>query len=144
MHRRNIIAVILGLFTGILLILIGYVNPLDYAGYIIFIWQLLGLPPEYLPIALLVNAILQWLASFGGLTVIAGAILVALKLQRIGRTLISIGAGMSLLTLIWRIVSVFMGLAPLESLLIGFNGMLGLAFILAIITEELVVIEGKL
>ncbi len=141
-HRRNIIAVILGIITGILLILLGVANPLDYAGYIIFVWNLLGLPPELLPIALFVNAVLQWLASFGGITVIVGAILVVLKLERIGRFLIGIGAGMSLLTLLWRIISIFMGLAPLESLFIGFNGLLGIALILAIITEEIIVAEG--
>jgi hypothetical protein len=142
LHRRNILAITLGLLTGILLLLVGYINPLDYTGYIIWIWQLLGLPSQYLPIALFVNTVLQWLASFGGITVIVGAILVALKIERIGRWLIGIGAGMSILTFIWRIVSIFIGLAPLGSLLTGFNGVLGVALVLAIITEELIIVEG--
>ncbi|MFX1491336.1 MAG: hypothetical protein ACFFBU_03695 [Promethearchaeota archaeon] len=142
MHRRNIIAIILGFLTGLLLILIGYTNPLDYAGYIILIWNILALPNQYLPIALLVNSVLQWLASFGGLTVIIGAILVGCKIERIGRWLIGLGAGMSMMTLLWRIVSILIGLAPLGSFLNGFNGLLGVALVSAIITEELIVIEG--
>ncbi len=142
--RRNIAAVILGLITGTLLLLSGYSNPIDYSSYILLAWNLLNLPSQYLPIALFANAVLQWLGSFGGLTVIAGALLVVAKIQRIGRWFIGIGAGMSLLTLVWRLVREFMGLAPPGSALDLFNGIIGLAVVLAIITEELIVVEGKI
>jgi len=142
--RRNIAAVILGLITGSLLLLIGYSNPIDYSSYILLAWNLLNLPSQFLPIALIANAILHWLGSFGGLTVIAGVLLVAAKIQRIGRWLVGIGAGMSLLTLVWRLVSEFMGLAPPGSALSLFNGLIGVAVVLAIITEELIVVEGKI
>lgn len=144
MLRRNIAAVFLGLITGTLLILSGYTNPIDYSSHILTVWNLLSLPPQYLPIALLANSILQWFGSFGGLTVIAGALLVAAKIQRIGRWLVGIGAGMSLLTLVWRLVREFMGLAPPGSALSVFTGVIGVAVVLAIITEELIVVEGKI
>lgn len=89
--RRNIIAAVLGLITGILLLLSGYSNSIDYSSYIISIWNLLSLPSQYLPIALFANAVLQWLGSFGGLTVIAGALLVVAGIQRIGRWFVGIG-----------------------------------------------------
>jgi hypothetical protein len=142
--RRNIAAVILGLITGTLLIFNDYTNPIDYSSHILMVWNLLSLPPQYLPIALMANSILQWLGSFGGLTVIAGALLVAAKIQRIGRWLIGLGAGMSLLTLVWRLVREFMGLAPPGSALSVFTGVIGVAVVLAIITEELIVVEGKI
>lgn len=141
MHRRNIAAVILGLITGTLLLLVGYSNPINYSAYIITIWNLLSLPSQYLPIALFANQILYWLGSFGGLTVIAGAILIVLKRRRIGRWFIGIGAGMSLMTLIWRIASEFIGLSPPGSALSVFNGFIGVTVILAIITEELIVLK---
>jgi len=142
--RRNIAAVILGLITGTLLILSGSTNPIDYSSYILLAWNLLNLPPQFLPIALIANSILHWLGSFGGLTVIAGALLVAAKIQRIGRWFVGIGAGMSLLTLVWKLASEFMGLAPLGSALSVFTGAIGVAVVLAIITEELIVVEGKI
>jgi hypothetical protein len=142
--RRNIAAVILGLITGTLLLLNDYSNPIDYSSHILLVWNLLSLPAQYLPFALLANTVLQWLGSFGGLTVIAGALLVVAKIQRIGRWLVGIGAGMSLLTLVWRLVREFMGLAPPGSALSLFTGVIGVAVVLAIITEELIVVEGKI
>ncbi len=142
--RRNIAAVILGLITGTLLILSGYTNPIDYTSYILLAWNLLNLPAQYLPIAMIANSILHWLGSFGGLTVIAGALLVAAKIQRIGRWLVGIGAGMSLLTLAWKLISEFMGLAPPGSAFSVFTGFVGVTVVLAIITEELIVVEGKI
>lgn len=51
---------------------------------------------------------------------------------------------MSLLTLVWQLIREFMGFAPPGSALSVFNGLIGVAVVLAIITEELIVVEGKI
>lgn len=92
--------VIFGVVGGIILILVGAIGSAGFYEFIInYAIKLNYLPREYG--ALILN-ILIYLATGGGLTVIAGSLIIP-KIRKLGNWLIGIGAGISLVSLLIRI-----------------------------------------
>ncbi|MEX0568126.1 MAG: hypothetical protein Q6363_003075, partial [Candidatus Njordarchaeota archaeon] len=89
-----------GLIGGLILFIVGAVGSVGFYEIVInAIMQMDLVPEEYAHIIL---NVLYILATGGGLTVIAGS-LILVKVRRLGNWLIGIGAGISLISLLIRI-----------------------------------------
>ena len=151
MRTRNVIGVILALVAGAMLIIFGYSVDAGILTYLQMIWTLLGLPMEWWPYVYIVNWVLDALARGGGITVIAGALIVAFGWEGWGRYLIKLGTGLSILSLLWRVGKFLYTnytLFPIEELAIhtGFfiltlftTDPIGLALLISIIAQNLIV-----
>lgn len=151
MRTRNVIGVILALVAGAMLIIFGYSVDAGILVYLQLLWTTLGLPMEWWPIVYIINWVLDALARGGGITVIAGAIIVALGWEGWGRYLIKLGTGLSILSLLWRVGKFLYAnyaLFPIEELAIhtGFfiltlftTDPIGLALLISIIAQNLIV-----
>ena len=150
MRTRNVLGVIIAIVAGAILIYYGIWPDAGLGPYIELLWTLLSLPMEYLPYVMLANTVFDFIASGGGITVIGGAILVALGWEGWGRYLIKLGTGLSILSLLWRLAVFALPLAslPIEDLLIhvGFfllglftSEPVGIALLLSIIAQNLIV-----
>ena len=89
-----------GLIGGLILFIVGAVGSVGFYEIVInAIMQMDLVPEEY---ARIILNVLYILATGGGLTVIAGS-LILVKVRRLGNWLIGIGAGISLISLLIRI-----------------------------------------
>ena len=150
-RTRNVLGVILALVAGAMLIIFGYSVDAGILTYLELIWTTLALPMEYWPFVYTINWVLDFLARGGGITVIAGGLIVALGWEGWGRYLIKLGTGLSILSMLWRVGKFLYfnyALFPLEELAIhtGFfvlslftTDPIGLALLLSIIAQNLIV-----
>lgn len=151
MRTRNVIGVILAIVAGAMLIIFGYSVDAGILTYLQLLWTTLSLPMEWWPIVYIVNWVLDALARGGGITVLAGALIVALGWEGWGRYLIKLGTGLSILSLLWRVgkfLYLNYNLFPIEELAIhtGFfilalftTDPIGLALLISIIAQNLIV-----
>ena len=149
MRTRNVIGVILAIVAGAMLIIFGYSVDAGILTYLQLLWTTLSLPMEWWPIVYIVNWVLDALARGGGITVLAGALIVALGWEGWGRYLIKLGTGLSILSLLWRVgkfLYLNYNLFPIEELAIhtGFfilalftTDPIGLALLISIIAQNL-------
>jgi len=105
---RNVVAVVLGVISGLILIYTGTVGSIGVWAYLPLILAALGLPPAVEAVVSMLLGLLNWLAAMGGLTVLLGCLLVLLGRHRTGAWVMSIGAGMSIMSLAWTLLQMWM------------------------------------
>ncbi|MFX1474510.1 MAG: hypothetical protein ACFFCO_03390 [Promethearchaeota archaeon] len=137
--RRNIVAIILGLISGIILILTNTYASLGFILYVPQIAQLLGLTPVLTNVIMLFLYGLNYLAMLGGWTVLVGCVLILLRRYTLGAFLMSLGAGISLIALIWNLIQMWVaGTLTLAEFLNRFQGIAWAGAILSVVAQELV------
>jgi hypothetical protein len=92
--------IILGIISGILMIIGGTTGGVGFYSLLPLIASILSLPAEIIFIINIVLLILSFIASFGGFAVLFGVILVARGRIGFGKLFITLGAGMGLFGLI--------------------------------------------
>ena len=107
MKIDNKLSVILGIIGGSLLITAGIIGSIGFYG------TLIELVTPYVPADGLVFIeialkVLNYLASLGGIAVIAGAILLGMDRERLGKIIIGIGMGTGLISFIIENISLYM------------------------------------
>jgi len=141
--RRNVFAIILGVISGLLLVVTNTVGSPGFLAWIPFIAAAFGLPP---PLTDLLNVFLTaivFLAMLGGWTVILGCILVALGRHRTGAWLMSVGTGLSLVSLVWNLAQLWIaGSLTFAAFLGRFQGWAWAGAIMSVIAQELVKLPG--
>ncbi|MHA2405413.1 MAG: hypothetical protein ACXACH_01520 [Candidatus Hermodarchaeia archaeon] len=140
MHKRNIAAMIFALIGGVLLIATGYYGTsTGFWGWAIQIAISLSpnqLISDILVIVLLFLAILSFL---GGWTVLIGCLLLPLGRHRTAVHIIGIGAGMSLMGLLFNLVQMYLlGSLDLATFLSKYQSLAWVAVIFTIIARELI------
>jgi hypothetical protein len=132
-------AIVLGLISAVILILTNTVGSLGFLleiPAILYGFGLSGIIVDFLYYILLG---LNYLALLGGWTVILGCLLVLVGRYNIGAFLMSLGAGLSLLALIWNLAQMFVaGTLTLTEFLNRFQGIAWVGAILSVIAQELV------
>lgn len=137
--RRNALAVILGVLSGLLLVVTGTVGSPGFLAWVPIIAAAFGLPPPWTSLLNLFLSAIVFLALLGGWTVIAGCILVALGRCRTGAWLMSVGAGLSLVSLIWNLAQMWIAGSLTFAMFLGrFQGWAWVGAILSVIAQELV------
>lgn len=131
-------AIILGVISGILLIVTNTVGSPGFLAWIPFIVAAFGLPP---PLTGLLNFFLSaivFLAMLGGWTVILGCILVAFGRHRTGAWLMSVGTGLSFVSLVWNVAQLWIaGSLTFAAFLGRFQGWAWAGAIMSVIAQEL-------
>ncbi|MFX1561738.1 MAG: hypothetical protein ACFFDP_00325 [Promethearchaeota archaeon] len=125
---KNKGGIIVGLISGILLIIGGATGGVGLFGTLPFIAAVLGLPAEIMMIINIALLILEFIASLGGIAVIIGVLLVAKERIGFGKLLIMLGAGMGLFGLILFGVAMFLSgylTASLVPFILSSPGLLG-------------------
>jgi hypothetical protein len=129
----------LGLISGIILILTNTFASLGFIFYVPQIAQFFGLAPVLTNVIMLFLYVLNFLAMLGGWTVLMGCVLILLRRFHLGAFLMSLGAGLSLLALIWNLIQMwFTGTLTLIEFLNRFQGIAWAGAILSVIAQELV------
>ena len=129
-HKKWVLLCIIG---GILMILSSIVGSLGFIGTVIsLISGILG--PEFEQFFSVLLPILMYIAAGGGFSVIVGALIAGYGPDRIGRIVIGLGIGTSLIGLIILIITTLIGgtsISDLPSVLLSaFNGSYGLVGII--------------
>jgi hypothetical protein len=140
MHKRNIAAMIFALIGGILLIATGYYGTsTGFWGWAIQI--AIGLSPDPLitDILIIVLSILAFLSFMGGWTVLLGCLLLPLGRHRTAVHIIGIGAGMSLMGLLYNLVQMYLlGSLDLATFMSKYQIFAWVAVIFTMIARELI------
>ncbi len=140
MHKRNIAALFFSGIGGIILILTGYYGTsTGFWGWAIQI--AISISPNQLIADILIIAlsILAFLSFLGGWTVILGCLLLILGRHRTAVQMIGIGAGMSLLGLIWNLAEMYLlGTLDLATFMNKYQGFAWVGVIFTIIGRELI------
>ena len=135
-HKKWVILCIIG---GIMMILSSIIGSLGFIGTAIsFISGLFG--PEVEQFLSMLLTIMSYIAAGGGFSVIVGALVAGFSSDRIGRIIVGLGIGTSLIGLIILLVTTIMGgtsIGDLPTILLStFNGTYGLVgVILAIFSR---------
>ncbi|MFX1577808.1 MAG: hypothetical protein ACFFCF_11645 [Promethearchaeota archaeon] len=140
MQKRNIAALVFALVGGIILIVTGYYGTsTGFWGWAILIAISLS-PNQIITNILVIVLLLLVLLSFmGGWTVVIGCILLLLGRHRTATYFIGIGAGMSLMGLIWNLAQMWLlGTLDLATFLTKYQGFAWVAVIFTMIGQELV------
>lgn len=150
MLRRNAIPVLLGIISGVILVL---TNTRHSTGYLVWAQLFIGALRVTSPISdiiLLFLSFIELLALLGGGTVLLGSILVMARLHRIGAWIMSIGAGVSLIGLIWKLMNIAIQwlvyndfLGAVNNFANNFQGIAWIGAILAVVAQEWVKIPAK-
>ncbi len=144
MLKRNVVAIILGLISGVILILTNTYSSLGFIPYVPQIAQFFGLAPAFTNIIMIFLFGLNYLAMLGGWTVIMGCGLILLRRYRTGALLMGLGAGLSLLSLIWNLAQMWIaGTLTLAEFLSRFQGAAWAGAIMSVIAQELVKIPRR-
>lgn len=144
LNRRNVVGVLIGILGAVLLLLGEWTPNPGYTNWIPIIVTALGLTPPLSDVVALVFIAIQWLAFYGAWTILVGCLFVLLGRIRIGANLMSIGAGVSLMNLIWRILQVWpLGLVQVSEFANLFQGLAGVGVIVSVIAQEIVKIPKK-
>ena len=137
--KRNVAAIVLGLISAAILILTNTVGSLGFLLEIPAVLYGFGLSGIILEFLVFVLLGLNFLALLGGWTVILGCLLILLRRYSAGAFLMSLGAGLSLLALIWNLVQMFIaGTLTLAEFLNRFQGIAWVGAIMSVIAQELV------
>jgi hypothetical protein len=140
MNRRNVAAFGVALLGGAILILTGYYGTsTGFWGWAILIAISISPNPLITNILLFVLSILVFLSFMGGWTVLIGCLLLLLGRHRTGYYLISIGAGLSLMGLVWNLAQMWiLGTLDLATFMNKYQGLAWIGVILAIVGQELI------
>lgn len=125
-HKKWVILCLIG---GILMVLSSLVGSLGFIGTLIsLISGILG--PEYEQLFSTLVTILTYIAAGGGFSVIVGALIAGYGPDRLGRIVVGLGIGTSLIGLIILLITTLIGgtsIGDLPSVLFSaFNGTYGL------------------
>ena len=139
-HKRNIAAFFFFGIGGVFLILTGYIGTsTGFWGWAILI--AISISPNQLisDILVIVLSILAFLSFMGGWTVLLGCLLLILGRHRTAVHIIGIGAGMSLLGLIYNLAQMYvLGTLDLATFLSRYQGLAWLGVIFTIFGRELI------
>jgi hypothetical protein len=140
MHKRNIAAMIFALIGGILLIVTGYYGTsTGFWGWAIQIAISISPDPLITDILIIALSILAFLSFMGGWTVLLGCLLLPLGRHRTAVHIIGIGAGMSLLGLLYNLVQMYLlGSLDLVTFLSKYQSFAWFAVVFTIIARELI------
>ncbi len=140
MHKRNIAAMIFALIGGILLIVTGYYGTsTGFWGWAIQIAISLSPNPLVTDILIIVLSILAFLSFMGGWTVLLGCLLLPLGRHRTAVHIIGIGAGMSLLGLIYNLIQMYLlGSLDLATFMSKYQVFAWVAVIFTMVARELI------
>ena len=137
--RRNALAIVLGVTSGLLLVITNTVGSPGFLAWIPIIAAALGLPPPWSDLLTLFLDAIVFLALLGGWTVILGCIAVALRRHRIGAWLMSVGTGLSLVGLVWNLAQLWIaGALTFAVFLSRFQGFAWAGAIMSVVAQELV------
>lgn len=145
MQRRNIIAVILGVIGGVLLIYSGYQGATaGFWGWAIQFVINLNLNPLLTQVLMVVLSIITFLSFLGGWTVLAGTGLLVLRRHRLAFYVMGIGAGLSLMSLVWNIIQLWLFQSfTIQAFLARYQGFGWLGAILAVIAQEFIQVPSN-
>lgn len=133
------LAIILGVISGLLLVVTNTVGSPGFLAWVPIIAAAFGLPPPWTDLLNLFLSAIVFLALLGGWTVILGCILVALGRHRTGAWLMSLGTGLSLVSLVWNLAQLWIaGSLTFAAFLSRFQGWAWAGAILSVIAQELV------
>jgi hypothetical protein len=133
---KNKIPFTIGFIGGLLMISASAVGGIGLWAYLPLVIAFFGLPPEVAYFINLFLSILNWIAAFGGFTVIFGSALFLVNRIRTGRFIISLGAGMGIFSLIFLFIGyIFAGISPIVWPLILANSPALLGAVLSIIAR---------
>ena len=140
MHKRNIAALFFAGIGGTILILTGYYGTsTGFWGWAIQIAIAISPNPLITDILVIGLSILSFLSFMGGWTVLLGCLLIVLGRHRTAVYLIGIGAGMSLMGLIWNLAQMYLlGSLDLATFLSKYQGLAWAGVIFAMIARELI------
>ncbi len=148
MQRRNIAALFVGTLSGLMLILTGYHGiSTGFWGLAIQIAILLSPSPLITNILVIALSILTFLAFLGGWTILIGCLLLLIGRHRSGFYFIGIGAGLSLMGLIWNLAQMWLTsvgdpvnfwITFLDFFISKYQGVAWLGAIFAVISQELI------
>ncbi len=140
MQRRNVAALIFASLSGILLITTGYNGvSTGFWGWAILIAINISPNPFVTQLLVIAFSILVLFSFLGGWTVIIGCVLLLLKRYRTAFYLIGIGAGLSLMGLIWNVAQLWIfGTLDLATFMSKYQGLAWIGAIFAVIAEELI------
>ncbi len=96
----NKLPFILGLIGGIILVITETLGSIGLWNLLPLIVIILGLPPEVVYVVNLLLTILRIIAGAGGIAVIFGSFLLLFNRLRIGKIIITLGAGFGIFSLI--------------------------------------------
>ncbi len=140
MNKRNVAALFFAAMGGTILIFTGYYGTsTGFWGLAIQI--LISISPNQLitDILIIVLSFLSFISFMGGWTVLIGCLFILLGRHRTAFYFIIIGAGMSLMGLIWNLVQMWiLGTLNLATFLSQYQGLAWLGAIFAIIGQELI------
>jgi len=140
MNKRNVAALIFATLGGIILIFTGYYGTsTGFWGWAILI--AINISPSQLitDILVIVLSLLVFFSFMGGWTVLIGCLFLLVGRHRTGFYLIAIGAGMSLMGLIWNIAQMWvLGTLNLVTFLSKYQGLAWIGAIFAVIGQELI------
>lgn len=139
MLKRNVAAIVLGLVSALILIVTNTVGSLGFLLEIPGILVNFGLSGVLVEVLVYVLLGLNFLAMLGGWTVVLGCLLILLRRYNIGAFLMSLGAGLSLLALIWNLAQMWIASTlTVVEFLNRFQGIAWAGAIMSVIAQELV------
>jgi hypothetical protein len=136
-HKKWVVLCIIG---GLLMILSSLVGRLGFLGTLIIL--LSGIvPPEIQQVLEILLTVFSYIAAGGGISVIIGALVAGFSSDFVGRLIVGLGIGASLISLIILIITSITGGSTINDipsiLLTTFNNAYGLAgVIIAIIARR--------
>lgn len=140
MHKRNIVALFFCIIGGILLIVTGYVGTsTGFWGWAILI--AISISPNQLitDILVITLSILAFLSFMGGWSVLLGCLFLVLGRHRTAVHIIGIGAGMSLLGLVYNLAQMYvLGTLDLATFMSKYQGLAWVAVVFTIIGREFI------
>ncbi len=140
MHKRNIAALFFAGIGGAILIITGYYGTsTGFWGWAIQIAILISPNPLITDILIIGLSILSFLSFMGGWTVLLACLLIVLGRHRTAVYLIGIGAGMSLMGLLWNLAQMYLlGSLDLATFMSKYQGLAWAGVIFAMISRELI------
>lgn len=140
MQRRNIAALIFAALSGTILIITGYNGvSTGFWGWAIQIAINISVNPFITQLLVIAFSLLVFFSFLGGWTVLVGCLLLLLKRYRTAFYLIGIGAGLSLMGLIWNVVQLWVfGTLDFATFMSKYQGLAWVGAIFAVIAEELI------